>query len=230
MKTLTQLAHEYKSDKGINIGNKHGYTLLYDDLFLPFKNKRTTFLEIGLKIGGPEHGKAPHTYRGDSPSVQMWQEYFNDIDLVGFDISDFSHQADDKFSFIMGDSGSDKDMTALADFRDYYDIIMEDASHNSYHQQNAIKHLWNKLSNQGLFIIEDLDWQPDDIDFGVPHQVKTFDLFHQYFNRQKYFHSDLISEQMMKQIKKESSYIMFFTSCIRHEAKKTGQLLVIKKS
>ena len=75
-------------------------------------------------------------------------------DLVGFDISDFYHQVNDKFSFVMGDSGSDEDMQKLANFRNHYDIILEDASHNSYHQQNAIKHLWNKLSPQGILIIE----------------------------------------------------------------------------
>lgn len=227
---LTELADKYTSDKGITFRGKHGYTLLYDDLLRPFRDKNPTFLELGLKIGGPEHGNSGGTKRGDSPSVQMWQEYFGEVDLVGFDISDFSHQSNEKFHFIMGDSGSDKDLQRLADCRSSYDIIIEDASHNSYHQQNAIKHLWHKLSQGGLFIVEDLHWQPNGIDFAVPTQPKTFDLFNEYFNnRHHYIGSDLISEKMMKQIKKEASYALFFTSCVRHEEPNTGKLLVIKK-
>jgi hypothetical protein len=229
---LTELADKYTSDKGTTFRDKHGYTLLYDDLMKPFKDKKPTFLEIGLKIGGPEHGNPGGTKRGDSPSIKMWQEYFGEVDLVGFDISDFSHQVNEKFNFIMGDSGSDKDMQRLADFRSSYDIILEDASHNSYHQQNAIKYLWKKLSQGGLFIVEDLQWQPDKrgIDFGLPRQQKTFDLFNEYFNNNHhYIGSDLISEKMMKQIKKEASYVMFFTSCVRHAEPNTGKLLVIKK-
>jgi len=227
---LTQLANKYISDKGTTFRGKHGYTLLYDDLLRPFRDKNPTFLEIGLKIGGPEHGNPGGTKRGDSPSVQMWQEYFGEVDLVGFDISDFSHQVNEKFDFIMGDSGSDKDMQRLSDFRSSYDIILEDGSHNSYHQQNAIKHLWEKLSQGGLFIVEDLHWQPGNINFGVPNQPKTFDLFNEYFNNgHRYIGSDLLSVEMMKKIKKEASYVMFFTSCMRHKAPNTGKLLVIKK-
>jgi len=225
MKTLTELADKYKSDKGLSHDQGHGYTILYEDLFMSFRNKKITFLEIGLKKGGPELGGSSGIYRGNSPSIQMWLEYFGEkIDLVGFDISDFSSQSSQNFHFIMGDSGNDSDMKKLSESRDKFDIILEDASHNSYHQQNAIKYLWDKLSSGGLFIIEDLHWQPDKVDFGVPIQPKTLDLFHEYFNQNKYNHSDVISKKLIKKIKNESNYILLHKS-----STSPGQVLVLKK-
>jgi len=40
------------------------------------------------------------------------------------------------------------------------DIIIDDASHASHHQQNAFLTLFPKLRSGGLYIIEDLRWQP----------------------------------------------------------------------
>ena len=50
---LTDLADRYGSDKG---SKKHRYTELYHMLFSPFKDQDINFLEMGLLIGGPEHG------------------------------------------------------------------------------------------------------------------------------------------------------------------------------
>jgi hypothetical protein len=226
MKNLTELANKYKSDKGDRFGDAHGYTIFYQDLFAPYIAKDINFLEMGLKRGGPELGASEKSYRGDSPSIKMWQEFFGDrVNIIGFDICDFSLQENGNFSFTQGDSGSDDDMKRLSEFRSHYDIIIDDASHNSYHQQNAIKYLWNKLSAGGLYIIEDLHWQPHD--FGLPRQVKTFDLFNDYFNNNSvYRRSDLLSEEMMQQIKDEASYIMLQRSCT---GRQNGQVLALKK-
>lgn len=224
MHNLTELANKYKSDKGLTHAEGHGYTLLYQDLFSPFKGKKINFLEIGLRIGGPELGGSSGAYRGDSPSVKMWQKFFgNEANITGFDISDFSHQQDNNFDFIMGDSGSDEDMIKLSKFKSSYDIIIEDASHNSYHQQNAIKFLWDTLAPNGLFIVEDLHWQPRN-DFNLPKQVKTADLFHEFFNENKYLKSDVLTLGMMRKIKIESSYVLIHKSCTSN-----GKCLIIKK-
>jgi len=40
------------------------------------------------------------------------------------------------------------------------DIIIDDASHASHHQQKGFLELFPKLKSGGLYIIEDLRWQP----------------------------------------------------------------------
>lgn len=223
MKTLTELADHYGSDKGLTIEQGHGYTLLYEDLLEPFRLKEITFLEIGLKKGGPECGGTSWAYRGDSPSVEMWLEYFPKIDLVGFDISDFSSQQKkhEKFAFLMGDLGNSEDLKKLSSLRDYYDIILDDASHASDHQQMALSFLWDKIPSGGLYIIEDLHWQPWAHD-AIP---KTLDLFHNYFNKEKdYKYSPLISRELIDKIYTEAAYMLLHQS-----PKSGGQTLILKK-
>ena len=51
---LTDLADRYGSDKG---STKHRYTEVYHLLFNPFRQRKITFLEMGLLVGGPEVGE-----------------------------------------------------------------------------------------------------------------------------------------------------------------------------
>ena len=90
---LTELANRYGSDKGTVSGSPpHKYSYLYDLIFSPFRYKNIVFLEMGLAVGGPEVG-GPVERLVESPSVQMWLEYFSDAIVFGFDISDlFPHQ------------------------------------------------------------------------------------------------------------------------------------------
>ena len=156
----------------------------------------------------------------------MWQDFFGKkAKITGFDISDFSSQQNENFIFMMGDSGSDEDMLKLSTLNSPYDIVIDDASHNSYHQQNAIKFLWDKISPDGILIIEDLHWQPPNSRFDVPKQVKTFDLFNRFFNKDNYIHSDVLSIDMMKKIRSEAKYMLLHKSCTSG-----GQCLILKKS
>ena len=64
---LTDLADRYGSDKGTI---KHRYTELYHMLFNPFRHRKINFLEMGLLIGGPEHGVSAGRETRDLPSVR----------------------------------------------------------------------------------------------------------------------------------------------------------------
>ena len=49
------------------------------------------------------------------------------------------------------------------------DILIDDASHASHHQQIALGHLFPHVRSGGLYIIEDLHWQDPALeDKGVP--------------------------------------------------------------
>ena len=66
---LTELADRYGSDKG---STKHRYTELSHMLFSPLRGRKLTFLEMGLLIGGPEHGIDADRETRDLPSIRMW--------------------------------------------------------------------------------------------------------------------------------------------------------------
>jgi hypothetical protein len=84
---LTELADKYGSDKG---SLKHRYSELYHMLFLPFKDRKINFLEMGLQIGGPAQGISKDRQTTDCPSIRMWLEYFKKASIHGLDVSDFS--------------------------------------------------------------------------------------------------------------------------------------------
>jgi hypothetical protein len=46
---------EAGTDKGTVSGDAQGYTLVYEMLFAPMRDRPINLLEIGLAIGGPEH-------------------------------------------------------------------------------------------------------------------------------------------------------------------------------
>ena len=147
---LTELANQFKSDKGTEYFEKHGYTLVYEELFSLIKSEPLVFLEIGLCIGGPEFGdEFLERVPADIPSIRMWSEYFENAHIYGFDINDFSffEAAVENFKFIRGDLSLKQDIESLVkttrqieetEEKAIYDVIIDDASHASFHQQQAL--------------------------------------------------------------------------------------------
>ena len=186
MANLTTLANQHHSDKGTVHSFKHKYTYLYDLIFCPYRDAAINFLELGLAIGGPETrgGRVERTV--DSPSVSMWLEYFTKAKIYGFDISDFSHIQHERFTFFRGDASNQRDLELLAKAAPCYDVIIDDASHASYHQQLALKVLWPSLSPGGLYIIEDLHWQSPTYEVSMPAVPLTRDFLVSWFEAQEY--------------------------------------------
>ena len=191
---LTELANQYRSDKGTEHLEKHGYTLVYEQLFSPLKSKAIAFLEIGLCIGGPEFGDSFSGLEADNiPSICMWTEYFENARIYGFDINDFAHLESEfkDFKFIKGDLSSERDLTNLVEttaklegarHSTVYDTILDDGSHASFHQQQAFSILFPCLKPNGIYIIEDLHWQSPSYEEKLPSVPKTLDLLVQLKN------------------------------------------------
>ncbi len=183
---LTDLADRYGSDKG---SRKHRYSELYQMLFLPYRQRKISFLEMGLQIGGPEHDKNADRPTTDAPSVRMWLEFFAKGDIHGLDVSDFSWFKDPRFTFHRCDMDTRKNIRAATEaMPDGFDIIIDDASHASHHQQNAFLELFPRVKSGGLYIIEDLRWQPDLME--KPGITKTSVLFQSYIKNAVFSHSD----------------------------------------
>lgn len=168
MPHLDDLAIKYKSDKSTSVGNSHAYTLIYEMLFRLGRNANLNILEIGLCIGGPENdGDIDRKVTG-APSISMWKEYFPNSHIYGFDISDFSAFEDARFTFIRGDCGVKSDLGKATKLGKEFDVIIDDASHASFHQFMTMSVLWSSLKPGGLYIVEDLDWQPKQYEETLP--------------------------------------------------------------
>lgn len=176
MKNLTSLANEYGTDKGTKVGNAHGYTVVYDRLFAPLRHKPISILEIGLSIGGPEHGNSAERSVENVPSVRLWQSYFTKAHIYGLDISDCSAFANERFSFFRVDCGDRDALRKVAEAGIVFDIIIDDGSHASFHQQLTLMELFPALASGGLYVIEDLDWQPTVYEKSLPPVPKTAEL------------------------------------------------------
>ena len=158
---LTYLANLYHSDKGNFWGNRHNYTKYYHKYFKSIRHKQDlNVLEIGLCRGLNEGWK-----QNDVPSLRIWLKYFPYATIYGFDCSDFSFFKHNKIYIYKGDQGN------INDLRDFisktkveFDLIIDDGSHASHHQQISLGILFPHVKKGGFYVIEDMDWQPSEIE------------------------------------------------------------------
>jgi hypothetical protein len=177
MKSLVELANESGSDKGTQHAEAHAYALLYDLLFAPLRFSPVRVAEFGLQVGGPELQGSLDRRTTDVPSVRMWQQYFPRAEILGFDICDFSHFESDRFTFHRVDCADRPSLHALAAKVGPLDIVLDDASHASYHQQLAFLEFVPALRPGGIYVIEDAHWQPPAIEAAMPKCALTRALF-----------------------------------------------------
>ncbi len=220
---LTDLADRFGSDKG---SSKHRYTELYHMLFHPYRQRKITFLEMGLLIGGPEHGISADRKTTDLPSIRMWLEYFPKALIHGLDVSDFSWFEHERFSFHRCDM-DDRDAIARAieNVTPAPTIVIDDASHASHHQQNAFLEIFPKLESGGIYVIEDLRWQPDT--YEKDGTTKTAALFRSWLDEREFQHSDpAIAAEF-------NALAPMISGCIvepvRYQKKRKDQVAVIHK-
>ncbi|MGB0505427.1 MAG: hypothetical protein ACPGGK_04455 [Pikeienuella sp.] len=184
---LSRLADAFGSDKGTR---KHRYTELYNMLFLPYRGRKVTLLEMGLQADDAKLGFDKEQETGAPPSIAMWLEYFPKANIIGLDISDFSKYQADRFTFVRCDMSERANIEAAGEQIPVPDIILDDASHASKHQQDAFLALFPKLKSGGLYIIENLRWQPKEHELKHPDITKTADLFQSFVNERDFNHSD----------------------------------------
>lgn len=146
-------------NKGNAIHKWHHYIPIYDRYFSIFRGQKVRFLEIGVSEGG---------------SLQMWRKYFgNQAIIYGIDIDPNC----EKFNGIDGQVriGSQDDANFLKTVINEMggvDVILDDGSHHMKHILTTLKSLFPKLSNGGIYMIEDLHtayWK----DFGGGYQSKS---------------------------------------------------------
>jgi hypothetical protein len=194
-------------------------------LFQPFRKRAITLLEMGLQIGGPEHGKDASRETTDAPSVRIWLEFFEKAQIIGLDVSDFSWFKEDRFRFVQCDMDKRDNIRAAAADMGKLDIIIDDASHASHHQQFGFLELFPKLASGGLYVIEDLRWQPENMERdGFP---KTADLFQSYLKKGFFDHPDPALSEEINALRIDISGCFVFQA--HFNKNKRDQVLVVHK-
>ena len=174
MDELTALANECGSDKGDKVHGAHCYTRTYDALLSARRNEHLRILEVGL-LHPFDTSEAPNR----APSLEMWRKYFSNASLFGFDIGDFTNVRVPNCQILQGDASKREDLSRVGEIAGPFDVIIDDASHASPHQQITFATLFPFLKSGGIFFIEDLHWQPAKLEMSdVPTTRAVLREFH----------------------------------------------------
>lgn len=118
------------------------YFPLYEKWFQKFVGKKPRILEVGVQFGG---------------SAEMWLEYFGTgTSVVGVDIAPQCSPSEN-FEIVVGDQGSVDFWNTFSDRfgASYFDIIIDDGSHENAHQITTLNETYSLLKNDGIYWCED---------------------------------------------------------------------------
>jgi 23S rRNA U2552 (ribose-2'-O)-methylase RlmE/FtsJ len=137
------------------------FSTIYDELLGQYRSKiNLKVLEIGVQYGG---------------SQRILRKYFhNSATITGIDIDDNCLNIDTGTNLRIGSSRDENFLKSIVEEMGGIDIVIDDGSHRSSDQKISFEILFPLLSNNGLYIVEDLEhsyfWQSG----GVPYLPNTF--------------------------------------------------------
>lgn len=208
---LERLANKYKSDKGSIYYNAHNYAGIYEKYLAKDRTRPLIILELGL-LRHDIQARNPGGPFDDAPSLFMWKEYFPNSKIFGFDIADFSLVPDtENVEILRGDASNCNDLEKLIKkIGKMIDVIIDDASHASHHQQIALGYLFPYLAEDGFYFIEDLRYQPASIE--KKDICKTIELLHNLKYGNKTELATAIPKKQLLYLQKNIDFIEFYDS------------------
>ena len=214
---LTRFLNEAGSDKGLGLLGRHFYSRVYSKLFSEIRHNQLTFVEIGLlrpdrdgrRCTAGAEGKS-YAVAHSAPSLLAWRKYFPNASIVGFDIDDFSAVASTGITIVQGDMSSPEDLWRLvAQCSGAIDVVIDDGSHVSHHQQIAFSVLSPHLRPNGLYCIEDCHWQDPSLE--REDAIKTRDLF-RHFRYSGNITSPFIASNRSRLLEPMIAHVAFYDS------------------
>ena len=162
---LEKLFKKYKSDK-----YEHRYSEVYEPFLLKLKNKKLKILEIGV---------------ADGSSIKSWSDFFKNSTIVGIDIKKIDLKKKNlKRKNINIYCGSQVDahfINKLTSKYGKFDIIIDDGSHLPKHVIKTFNLLFEKLSKNGIYFIEDIQTSYNHYFGGNPFDLKYSNTQMNYF-------------------------------------------------
>jgi hypothetical protein len=139
MKNVNEHLKEKSTNRPFN--KPDSFLKIYDSLFSNYVNTDVSLLEVGVQLGG---------------SLQLWKDHLgNKASIYGIDIhpSEIQELQIKEFIADQGDRESLKRAIALIP---KIDICIDDGSHISQHQINTFEEVFPFISENGLYICEDI--------------------------------------------------------------------------
>ena len=208
---LTDMADARDLDQG---SKKHRFTELYNMLLSPY---RARAIKMGLLGIGEHDGKS-------SSELEMWLEFLPKAQLHTLDWRD-PIKTDKRVSQQKVDFETTGGIETVAENMPELDVVLDDATHASHHQQNAFVSLFPKLKSGGLYMIEDLRFQPKD--FERKGSTKTAPLFRKFLEKERFEHPDAEIEAKLNALIPEFSGCFMFQA--RWQKDRRDQVLVVHK-
>ena len=135
MDDLIKIGKEYPSTK-----NWTGFLEIYSNYFKDYKDKPINILEIGVD-------------KGDS--LKIWRKYFTKANICGIDITNINFKIEG-VEILKADQSNTKSLKEICDKYKNFDIIIDDGGHFCKQIIVSLNFLFDYLSNNGLYIVEDL--------------------------------------------------------------------------
>lgn len=179
---LTDMADAAGSDRG---SGKHRYTELYQMLFHPLRGRKLLIVLLGLD-GGIGVTRPEESAPVAEATLRMWLEYFPKAEFIAFDLAADPPLDDPRVTYVQTDF-EDADVLTVA-MPGPPDIVIDDATHASHHQQTGFAALFPLMASGGLYIAEDLRSQPAPLE--RQGSVKTAALFQSYVETGMFDHPD----------------------------------------
>jgi len=137
--TLNRLFKKHKSDK-----YEHKYSEVYQNYFSNLKEKKLKILEIGV---------------ADGSSIKAWSDFFKKSTIIGFDIKKINLKKKKlnrkNIKIHCGSQIDEIFINSLILKYGKFDIIIDDGSHYPKHVIKTFNLLYESLSKNGLYFIED---------------------------------------------------------------------------
>ena len=119
------------------------YFPLYENCFKRFQNRTCTILEIGCDKGG---------------SLRLWKRLLGPYALiVGLDIDpECKETEEEQINIEIGSQGDTATLIELIEKYAPFDIVIDDGSHIMGDITTSFRHLFQHVSKDGYYIVEDL--------------------------------------------------------------------------
>ena len=135
MNTLVEIGKKYPTTK-----HPTGFLEIYENYFKEYKDKEIKILEIGVDKGA---------------SLRLWREYFSKAKICGLDIDKKDFEINN-VDIIVGDQSNQNILKKIVNKYESFDIIIDDGSHRCIHIIKSLEYLFDYLSREGLYVVEDL--------------------------------------------------------------------------
>ena len=162
--------YKYFKESKLHSSKSNIYFNIYNELFSKYRNKKITFVEIGVKWGG---------------SLLMWKKFFGDnARIIGVDLYPETKKLEKQgFEIFIGDQSSDIFWKNFFSKVGKIDILVDDGGHTNENQILTLNNVINHVNDDGLIVIEDT---------GASYDKKHFNPSkYSFINYSKYLIDDL---------------------------------------